>query len=80
MKKTPKTAYGSDINEAMLQRLTRGDTPAGICLAVCVIDRAARKGQLPEAAAHQCGVLHHQFVQLLNGTLPLDALTLACLH
>ncbi len=79
MKKTLKTAHGTDINEATLQRLTRGDTPAGICLAVCVIDHAARKGQSPEAAAHQCGVLHHQFVQLLNGTLPLDALTLRTL-
>ena len=79
MKKTLKTAHGTDINEATLQRLTRGDTPAGICLAVCVIDHAARKGQSPEAAAHQCGVLHYQLVQLLNGTLPLSALTLRTL-
>ena len=79
MKKTLKTAHGTNINEATLQRLTRGDTPAGICLAVCVIDHAARRGQSLEAAAHQCGVLHYQLVQLLNGTLPLSALTLRTL-
>ena len=79
MKKTLKTAHGTDINEATLQRLTRGDTPAGICLAVCVIDHAARKGQSPEAVAHQCGVLHYQLVQLLNGTLPLESLMLRTL-
>lgn len=79
MKKTLKTVHDTDSNEAMLHRLTQGDTPAGICLAVCVIDHAARKGQSPEAAAHQCGVLHHQLVQLLNGTLPLESLSLRTL-
>lgn len=79
MKKTLEAVHATDINETMLQRLTRVDTPAGICLAVGIIDHAAHKGQSPKAAAHQCGMLHHQFVQLLNGTLPLDALTLRTL-
>ena len=79
MKMTLEAVHATDINEAMLHRLTRGDTPAGIRLAVCIIDHAAHKGQSPEAAAHQCGVLHYQFVQLLNGTLPLNALSLRTL-